>query len=149
MSAIIKDYIKTFILSRNDGTVLTSVNFDSGINESLLSSFISALWILGSKSVGKFSELSLKGNSDYHLVIVSKYDLILSVLLESTHHNYDHLKDDLFQFLTHLYRKSHIAAGKHLEKELRRELYKFCKQNKTNKLFWSYLSEQMRIAETG
>jgi len=71
MSVIMTESIKAFILSRNDGTVLTSVSLDSDINEPLLSSFISALWILGSKSVGNFSELCLKGNSNYNLVIVS------------------------------------------------------------------------------
>ena len=149
MSVILTESIKAFILSRIDGTVLTSVSLDSDINEPLLSSFISALWILGSKSVGKFSELCLKGNSNYNLVIVSKYNLILTVLLESPNNNYNYLKDDLFTFLTHLYRKSRISESKNIERELHKELHKFCKRKKTNKLFWSNLSEQMKIAETG
>ncbi len=149
MSVIMTESIKAFILSRDDGTVLTSVSLDSDINEPLLSSFISALWILGSKSVGKFSELCLKGNSNYNLVIVSKYNLILTVLLESQNNNYDYLKNDLFTFLTHLYRKSCNIKSNNVERELQKELHKFCKRKKTNKLFWSNLSEQMKIAETG
>jgi len=148
MSVILTESIKAFILSRNDGTVLTSVSLDSDINEPLLSSFISALWILGSKSVGNFSELCLKGNSNYSLIIVSKYNLILTVLLESTNNNYDYLKEDLFTFLTHLFRKSRNNNSKNTERELHKELHKFCKRKKTNKIFWSKLSEQVKIAES-
>ena len=147
MSVILTESIKAFILSRNDGTVLTSVSLDSDINEPLLSSFISALWILGSKSVGNFSELCLKGNSNYSLIIVSKYNLILTVLLESTNNNYDYLKEDLFTFLTHLFRKSR-NNNRTAERELHKELHKFCKRKKTNKIFWSNLSEQVKIAES-
>jgi hypothetical protein len=139
--------LRAFILSRNDGTVLTSVSLDSDINEPLLSSFISALWILGSKSVGKFSELCLKGKSDYNLVIVSKYNLLLTVLLESANTNYDYLKDDLYTFLTHLYRKFRNNKSKNTERELHKELHNFCKRKKTNKVFWSNLSKQVKIAE--
>jgi hypothetical protein len=155
------DYrVKSLILSRNDGTVLTSVSFPSGIQEcddnhysqsksTLLSSFISALWILGEKSIGKFTELCLKGKERDQLIIVSKYDLLLSVILESVNQNYDYdyLRDDLLEFLKYFYRKSKLLRTKRLDQELRKELYKFSKRSKTNKLFWSNISEQMKIAE--
>ncbi|MHA1350845.1 MAG: hypothetical protein ACTSPZ_08445 [Promethearchaeota archaeon] len=62
---------------------------DSEINPMLLSSFVGALSLFGSESLGKIEEITIKGLS-IQMIIVNKFDLVLIAILDK-----DFVKEDI------------------------------------------------------
>jgi hypothetical protein len=62
---------------------------DSDINPLLLSSFVGALSLFGSESLGKIEEITIKGLS-IQMVIVNKFDLVLIAIMDK-----DFVKEDM------------------------------------------------------
>ncbi|MBY8979940.1 MAG: hypothetical protein KGD72_06100 [Candidatus Lokiarchaeota archaeon] len=62
---------------------------DSEINPMLLSSFVGALSLFGSESLGKIEEITIKGLS-IQMVIVNKFDLVLIAIMDK-----DFAKEDM------------------------------------------------------
>ena len=62
---------------------------DSDINPMLLSSFVGALSLFGSESLGKIEEITIKGLS-IQMIIVNKFDLVLIAIMDK-----DFVKEDM------------------------------------------------------
>ena len=62
---------------------------DSEINPMLLSSFVGALSLFGSESLGKIEEITIKGLS-IQMIIVNKFDLVLIAIMDK-----DFVKEDI------------------------------------------------------
>ena len=62
---------------------------DSEINPMLLSSFVGALSLFGSESLGKIEEITIKGLS-IQMIIVNKFDLVLIAIMDK-----DFVKEDM------------------------------------------------------
>ncbi len=62
---------------------------DSDINPLLLSSFVGALSLFGSESLGKIEEITIKGLS-IQMIIVNKFDLVLIAIMDK-----DFVKEDM------------------------------------------------------
>ncbi|MHA1242342.1 MAG: hypothetical protein ACTSQU_16400 [Promethearchaeota archaeon] len=62
---------------------------DSEINPVLLSSFVGALSLFGSESLGKIEEITIKGLS-IQMIIVNKFDLVLIAIMDK-----DFIKEDM------------------------------------------------------
>lgn len=80
-----KDFLKGIFISKIDGSFLFALKFDEQLNEQLLSAFIGALQMFGKESVGNIDEIIIKG-WNLELLIVSKHDLILTVLFTPDMH---------------------------------------------------------------
>ena len=73
--------LKGIVNCKETGIYLLDLILDSKINPILLSSFVGALSLFGQENMGKIEEISVKG-IDVELIIVSKHDLILIVLMD-------------------------------------------------------------------
>jgi len=73
--------IRALVICKTSGQYLVDQIFDTKINPIMISSFVSALSMFGQENMGKIEEISVKG-IDVELIIVSKHDLILIVLMD-------------------------------------------------------------------
>ena len=77
------------MICKETGMYLLDLILDSDINPLLLSSFVGALSLFGSESLGKIEEITIKGLS-IQMVIVNKFDLVLIAIMDK-----DFVKEDI------------------------------------------------------
>lgn len=81
--------MKGIVICKETGIYLLDLILDSEINPVLLSSFVGALSLFGSESLGRIEEISIKGLS-IQMIIVNKFDLVLIAIMDK-----DFVKDDM------------------------------------------------------
>ncbi len=73
--------IRAMVICKTSGQYLVDQILDTKINPIMISSFVSALSMFGQENIGNIEEISVKG-IDVELIIVSKHDLILIILMD-------------------------------------------------------------------
>lgn len=101
----VTNIIKGIVICRELGDFLVDLIVDEKINSILLSSFISAISILGKENMGKITDISIKG-LDVDIVVAYKYDLILIAFLSKGYATYG-LRDKTEEALEMFYSTYH------------------------------------------